>query len=529
MLLEVANIYNASFAGKCRTCTTPPTGMVSWWPAENNANDVAGQNNGTFAANTYAAGKVGQAFSLNGTDAYVQVPDSPSLHVGTGEITIDAWINAPAGNTPRSIVDKSGSGPNYPDYLLTITDDNKVEFFANDCGTGACGFGTTELPVRSLSVVADGTFHHVAGVRRANGDREIWVDGVRENTRNENNGNTDSSGPVIFGLANGVFFNGLIDEVEIFNRALSPGEITAIADAGNAGKCPFEPATHFLVSAPASATAGAPFNFTVTALDQFNNTATGYRGTAHFTKSDSGAGSSVPADYVFTASDNGVHTFSATLVTAGNQTVTATDTVNSSITGSSNISVGAAAATHFLVSAPASATAGVSFNFTVTAQDQFNNTATAYAGTVHFTKSDSGPGSAVPADYTFVGGDNGSHVFSATLVTSGTQTITATDTVTSSITGTSNSIVVGPAAATHFAVSAPANATAGQSFNFTVTAQDQFNNTATGYSGTVTFTKSDSGGGSSVPANYTFVAGDNGAHTFFSDFGDCRLSNYYRH
>ena len=234
---EIANIYNASFAGKCRTCTTPPTGMVSWWPAENNANDVAGQNNGTFAANTYAAGKVGQAFSLNGTDAYVQVPDSPSLHVGTGEITIDAWINAPAGNTPRSIVDKSGSGPNYPDYLLTITDDNKVEFFANDCGTGACGFGTTELPVRSLSVVADGTFHHVAGVRRANGDREIWVDGVRENTRNENNGNTDSSGPVIFGLANGVFFNGLIDEVEIFNRALSPGEITAIADAGNAGKC----------------------------------------------------------------------------------------------------------------------------------------------------------------------------------------------------------------------------------------------------------------------------------------------------
>ena len=46
------------------------------------------------------------------------------------------------------------------------------------------------------------------------------------------------------------------------------------------------PATHFTVSAPASATAGSAFNFTVTALDTSNNTATGYAGTAHFTSSD---------------------------------------------------------------------------------------------------------------------------------------------------------------------------------------------------------------------------------------------------
>ena len=91
------------------------------------------------------------------------------------------------------------------------------------------------------------------------------------------------------------------------------------------------PATHFTLSAPASATAGTAFSFTVTALDQFNNPATGYAGTVHFTSSDGAA--TLPANSTLT---NGVGTFSATLRTAGSQTITATDTTTSSITGASN-------------------------------------------------------------------------------------------------------------------------------------------------------------------------------------------------
>src|SRR5258708_26066456 len=143
-------------------------------------------------------------------------------------------------------------------------------------------------------------------------------------------------------------------------------------------------ATHFSVSAPASATAGVAFSFTVTALDALNNTAMGYAGTVHFTSSDGAA--VLPANSTLVS---GAGTFSATLKTAGNQTITATDTVTASITGTSGpIAVSAAAATHFSVTAPASATAGVAFSFTVTALDAFNNTATGYAGTVHFTSSD---------------------------------------------------------------------------------------------------------------------------------------------
>ena len=269
---------------------------------------------------------------------------------------------------------------------------------------------------------------------------------------------------------------------------------------GIIGGITFIPAMHFSVSAPATATAGTAFNFTVTALDASNNTMTGYTGTAHFASTDGAA--VLPADATLT---NGTGTFSATLTTSGNQTITATDTALAAMNGTSApINVNALAATHFSVSTPANATAGASFSIAVTALDLFDNTDTAYAGTVHFTSTD---GAAVlPADATLI---NGTGMFSATLKTAGSQTITATDTVTPSITATSASIDVNAGVATHFAVSAPPLVTTGIAFNFTITAQDQSNNTATGYSGTVQFTSSDVS--AALPADSTLI---NGAGTF---------------
>src|SRR5207248_1220998 len=147
---------------------------------------------------------------------------------------------------------------------------------------------------------------------------------------------------------------------------------------------------------------------------------------------------------------------------------------------SNTIAVSAASATQYVVNAPGAATAGSAFSFTVTALDAFNNTATGYAGTVHFTSSD---GAATPPSNSTL--TNGTGTFSATLKTAGNQTLTATATATLSITSTSNTIAVSAASATHYVVSAPATATAGNAFSFTVTALDAFNNTATGYAGTV--------------------------------------------
>ena len=257
--------------------------------------------------------------------------------------------------------------------------------------------------------------------------------------------------------------------------------------------------------------AGAAHNVTVTAQDAFGNIATGYRGTVHFTSSDGQA--VLPANYTFVAGDNGTHTFSVTLKTAGTQSITATDTATGTITGTqSGIVVNPAGAATLTVSGfPNPTTAGVAHNVTVTAQDAFGNVTPGYLGTVHFTSSD---GAAVlPANYTFVAGDAGTHTFSATLKTAGTQSITATDTATGTITGTQSGISVLSSTATTLTVSGfPSPTTAGTAHNVTVTAQDAFGNTATGYIGTVHFTSTD--GAAVLPANYTFVAGDAGTHTF---------------
>ena len=265
--------------------------------------------------------------------------------------------------------------------------------------------------------------------------------------------------------------------------------------------------------------AGAAHNVTVTAKDTFGNTATGYTGTVHFTSTDpqATAGSGLPANYAFVAGDAGTHTFSATLKTAGSQSITATDTVTGSINGTqSGITVLPGVTAALVVAGyPSPTTAGTAHNFTVTAQDAFGNLTPGYTGTVHFTSTDpqATAGSGLPANYAFVAGDAGTHTFSATLKTAGTQSITATDTVTGTITGTQSAISVLSSTATTLTVSGfTTPTTAGVAHNVTVTAKDAFGNTATGYTGTVHFTSSD--GAAVLPADYTFVAGDNGTHTF---------------
>jgi photosystem II stability/assembly factor-like uncharacterized protein len=192
-------------------------------------------------------------------------------------------------------------------------------------------------------------------------------------------------------------------------------------------------AAHFTVGAPVSATAGTAFNFTLTALDPYGNTATGYTGVVHFSSSDSSA--ILPGDSLLT---KGTGIFSATLERVGSQSITATDTVTSSLTGTSGaILVGPGSASQFTLGTPGGATTGTAFPFTVTAFDAYGNTATGYSGTVHFTSSD--PGASLPGNSTL---SNGTGSFSATLNTSGSRTLTATDTANGSLTGTSAAITV---------------------------------------------------------------------------------------
>jgi hypothetical protein len=107
-------------------------------------------------------------------------------------------------------------------------------------------------------------------------------------------------------------------------------------------------ATHFLVTALPTATAGMPLSFKITALDASNNPVATYSDPVHFSSSDNVA--ILPADKTLT---NGAGTFSATMVTTGSQTLTATDPFNSSVTGTSaNIMVSAASGLSFIPITP---------------------------------------------------------------------------------------------------------------------------------------------------------------------------------
>ena len=120
----------------------------------------------------------------------------------------------------------------------------------------------------------------------------------------------------------------------------------------------------------------------------------------------------------------------------------------------------------------------------------------------------------LPANYTFTTGTGTErlHVFTVTLKTAGSQSITATDTSTSAITGTLSGISVSPASASQFVLSGlPSTATVGVAQTVTVTAEDPYGNVATGYTGTVHFTSSDPQ--ASLPANYHLHSGDDGTYT----------------
>jgi hypothetical protein len=104
-------------------------------------------------------------------------------------------------------------------------------------------------------------------------------------------------------------------------------------------------ATAFRLDAPATVESGMPFDMTLTAVDPFGQVAVGYTGTVTFDTTDNDQAVVLPADYAFTRDDAGVHFFSdtglgeTTLITPGDQTITATDTADDSITGSATLTV----------------------------------------------------------------------------------------------------------------------------------------------------------------------------------------------
>jgi hypothetical protein len=169
-------------------------------------------------------------------------------------------------------------------------------------------------------------------------------------------------------------------------------------------------------------TAGHAQHVMVAAHDSFGNVVQDYLGTVHFSSTDPMA--VLHGDYTFTHADRGTHNFAVTLDTAGNQSVTATDTVSPSVTGTqAGIVVQPAAATTLALSGfPAQTNRAAIHNITVTAKDAYGNTVTSYGRTVFFSSSDARAILPSAAKLT-----NGTGTFPVALRIRGPETIVVTD------------------------------------------------------------------------------------------------------
>jgi uncharacterized protein (TIGR03437 family) len=255
-LLLFAGLAYAQFAGSgiAATCLPAPAGLVGWWPGDLNESDIANGNNASAVVNvSLVPGEVLDGFSF-GTDGYISVPSSPAL--ANQAFTWAAWVRSD-GPSPTNdqygsvILENVTSGTDVPVALSWRATDNRFLFI----------FGNipAELVV-STDAFPPGTFYHVAGTYDGSVFR-LFINGVLEGSLSEAKTVAYSPTGWTFGsiiptiLSKGMYirtWNGVIDEIQAFNRPLSGSELQSIYNAGSAGECKGPAVTpHGVVSASA--------------------------------------------------------------------------------------------------------------------------------------------------------------------------------------------------------------------------------------------------------------------------------------
>ena len=229
------------------TITTNPDlerGLVGHWTFDGpdllqNAVDRSGQGNTGFltgfTSTTTTEGAIGQALDFDGVDDYVDVGDKASLDFGTSiDFTIGAWIKLSATGSIKIIVDKYSSGIS-PGYMFRVESSNVIGAFIRD----GVGSGSDEtVSIVGDTTVTDGQWHHATVVYDRDGDVSLYLDGVSDATPVDISTVTDTiSNSVNFNIARRPissfdYFDGTIDDVRIYNRALSAEEITRLYNLG---------------------------------------------------------------------------------------------------------------------------------------------------------------------------------------------------------------------------------------------------------------------------------------------------------
>jgi len=239
-------------------CMSPLPGIVAWWPGDGNATDIIGGNDGTLHDGaTYSAGVVGQAFIFDGEDDRISVPDSGDLNL-TKSLTIEAWIyvySFPPSGTDYFILFRGADGDDVDPYFLSITEDFGIGSLSFQIGNTV---GNTDSRSTMSSDIPKGSWLHVAvTLDDSTGTRRMFLNGTLKyepvsKTTIRPGGELDPAQNPGVGIGNvggypgtttNAPFHGIIDELAVYNRALTEEEIKSIFDAGAEGKCKYQQPT----------------------------------------------------------------------------------------------------------------------------------------------------------------------------------------------------------------------------------------------------------------------------------------------
>ncbi len=344
-------------------CDAPSAGIIGWWPGDGSASDLMNSNNSVLegGATATATGLVGQAFSLDGTNGYVQIPNAAALK--PTNFTVEAWVRF-------SSLDSAGSGgsPAGSQYIVFKQNSQVDNFEGVDlCKTRTAGgdvfrFVVTSATaqtaqINSTATISTNVWYHVAAMRGSN-FIQLYVNGQLQAQTNVSFAQNYGALPLYFGTSGQSYwdhkFAGNLDEVTLYNRPLASNEIAAIYAAGASGKCKAASGPS-ITSQPQSQTAsvGGSALFTVTA-----------GGTSPLSYRWQFDGAALPG-----ATNTSLTLTNVQLVAAGNYTVIVTNSLASVTSTVAVLTVLTGVSPPAIVTQPASqcVVAGANVSFQVTA------------------------------------------------------------------------------------------------------------------------------------------------------------------
>ena len=219
-----------------QTCVEPPTGLVGWWPLDEmsgtTATDIISSNDGTLVgAPTPVTGNVAGALRFDGIDDEVFVNSTFPFHQ-PGDATLEFWLNTPA-TGHQSVFWTRADDEDANRFNIAVNGDSTFSFdYRSPSGelhilVGICCTGVS---------IPRNMWTHLAITRTGN-VYNLYVNGTLAASATDTLPDLPTAMGWQMSGRGGFMYNGSLDEIALYNRALSGTEIQAIFDAGSAGKC----------------------------------------------------------------------------------------------------------------------------------------------------------------------------------------------------------------------------------------------------------------------------------------------------